>query len=170
MTEPRRIAAIDIEEDINHERRSWKVERIGWALLALFVLLAAAGLFGKGYASRGAAGLPDKSLEVQYERFGRYKAPLTLKLRFRPQDAASGKLSLWIGSDYLRAIRIERMEPEPESRQVVADGVSYEFQLEGAEPPVEVIVHAVAQEMGSHTARLGPSPDKSLRFSQFIYP
>jgi len=38
----------DSESDHRFHRNEWRLQRIGWVLVALFLVLAVAGLFGNG--------------------------------------------------------------------------------------------------------------------------
>lgn len=46
--EVHRVGDLEIEEDLDHQRRCWKLERASWAVMALVLLAAMAGLFGSG--------------------------------------------------------------------------------------------------------------------------
>lgn len=51
----RRVGELEIEEDLDFQRRMWRLQQIGWALLVLVVVAALLGLFGKGPLSRAVA-------------------------------------------------------------------------------------------------------------------
>jgi hypothetical protein len=75
MSGLRRIGDLEIEEYIGFQRRDWAVRHIAWAILALVVLAALLGLFGNGILSKANLGDDEMPLQLEYERFGRYKAP-----------------------------------------------------------------------------------------------
>lgn len=170
MTEPRRVGALEIEEDLAQERRSWIFERAGWVVLGTIVLLSLLGLFGKGVLSKASATAADGRVEAEYQRFARYQGPLQLRIRVEPEGLSSPEARIWLNGEYLRGIRIEQIEPEPESQQATQGGVLYTFPAASGEKSVEVTFYAVAEAMGRHVARIGPSPDKTASFWQFVYP
>ncbi len=168
MTEPRRVGAIEVHEDPEFERREWRVQRIGWVLLLLFVVAAAAGLFGRGPASLARAGEQGGPFEMSYGRFTRYEAPVNLDLKLRPEPGQDPQL--WLSSEYLKGLRIERVTPEPARTQLQADGVLYTFEAGDAQQPVEITVHAMADRIGLRSGRAGTAPDHAFDFWQFVYP
>jgi hypothetical protein len=170
MPEPKRIGAVEIDENLTHERRSWLFERAGWVTLAVLLLLALAGLFGKGLLSYTSASTHDKSLQVEYERFVRFQAPITLRIHLQPEGLSSPKGKVWLSREYLDAIRIEQIEPEPESQETVEDGVLYTFPAQDPNNSVAVTLDAVVEKVGKHYGRIGSAPDRSVSFWQFAYP
>jgi hypothetical protein len=76
------------ESELAFHQREWRLQRIGWGLLALFLLLALGGLFGDGPLSHSrdasAAG------SVEYERFVR--DGLATELIVTPASAAGSSV------------------------------------------------------------------------------
>ncbi|MDQ6718742.1 MAG: hypothetical protein M3Z17_10420 [Gemmatimonadota bacterium] len=44
---------LGIAEDMNFQRRTWMVQRVGWAIMILVCIAALFGVFGKGPLSNG---------------------------------------------------------------------------------------------------------------------
>ena len=65
----RRVGDLEVSQDLDHEKKFWLVQRIGWALLFLLWLAGVAGLFGSGPLSGSTASAPD--LRLEYDRFVR---------------------------------------------------------------------------------------------------
>ena len=96
MAEIRRIGSLEIEEDIKFQFWEWRVSRIGWALMALVLLAAALEAFGVGVFSGTTRKTEGRLLEVQYEQFGRHRAPTSLILSLGPGSVRNGKVRLWL--------------------------------------------------------------------------
>ena len=73
MARTKKIDDLQIDEDMEFQRRSWIVQRIGWAIFALVILLAALGLFGDGILSDTKAGQEEGALWLEYPRFERFE-------------------------------------------------------------------------------------------------
>ena len=99
----------DSDADHRFHRNEWRIQRIGWVLVALFLALAAAGLFGNGPLSRAHADSAGGRLE--YQRFTRFG--LTTDLVVTPVASANGITRVEISGDYLEAFRVEHVTPEP---------------------------------------------------------
>lgn len=92
MTRFKTIGSLQLHEDLAHERREWKLQRVGWALMALALLAAVLGLFGHGPLSETASASADGALTVRHQRFERYQAPSEYDIGALPALAAGGVL------------------------------------------------------------------------------
>ena len=71
--------------------KHWTFERIGWVLMGVVMLGAAAGFFGGGLFTGSEATAGD-DLTVRYPRFARADAPFDLAIDWLPRQADA---SLW---------------------------------------------------------------------------
>lgn len=120
-----RAGDLEISQDLEHEKKAWRVQRIGWVVLGLVWLAGLAGLFGSGPLSGATATGPD--LRLEYERFVRYTAPQELTLHLGPGATARPKVRLWVDSKYLESQQIESVVPEPESVEAGPDRMVFVF-------------------------------------------
>ncbi|HVK70477.1 MAG TPA: hypothetical protein VM694_38755 [Polyangium sp.] len=88
MVEIKRTGDLETSEDLAFERASMRVRRVGRAVLFLFVLLAALGLFGEGPLSHASAG-DASGLFVRYERFTRLDGTTRFEIHPRTQNSAA---------------------------------------------------------------------------------
>jgi hypothetical protein len=59
----KRIGDVEINQDLDFQRRCWTVQRIGWIVMAVLVLSALLGVFGAEYsAMQLSVTLPFRSL------------------------------------------------------------------------------------------------------------
>ena len=56
MSDLRRIGDLDLNQDLDHEARESRAQSIGWAVIAVLLVAALAGLFGGGALSSRMAG------------------------------------------------------------------------------------------------------------------
>jgi hypothetical protein len=162
MAELRRAGAIDTSEDIAAERREWRAQRIGWVLMFLFVAAGAAGLFGGGpfAATVSRAG----ALRVEHDRVARQQASAALTIE---APAENHNLRLWLGREFLAAVDLETITPEPERSVLHADRAVYEFAADG---PVEITIRYRHERLGRVRCDLGVEGGEALSFQQLVLP
>jgi hypothetical protein len=154
-----------IEEDPAFERRSWIAERIGWAIMALFVFLGLLGFFGSGPASRASAGSLG-TLRLEYERFVRCQAPTTLRLRIRSENGTA-RVIVW--RDYLDGVKLEKILPDPARVEALEGFVIYEFDADGARE-ISVQFDLSARAPGVLAGTVAPDEANEVSFRQLVYP
>ena len=159
MTAPR---TLDIEEDLNFQRKEWFWQRIGVALLLLFVAGALLGLTGMGGPlSHGQAGEPGDAIHVEYERVVRRGAiaTITLHLRNTPRD-----VQFWVSAPYFDEVRLESMAPQPEL--VSVEGERYIYTVRTGSQDVTVTLQVEHETVGRIDGEAGLIGGPSVRFSQ----
>jgi hypothetical protein len=158
----RRVGAIDISEDMRHERREWKVQRVGWAAMAGFLVAAGLGLFGSGPLARTSAGGAD--LRVDYPLFARLEAPDEIRVEAR---STGPELRIAVSRDFLTDNELEAVTPEPVSVELEGDRLVHVFH---AGPGVDRIVFALrAHQLGTQSAIVA-SGGAEVDLQQFVYP
>lgn len=160
----RRPAQDDFESQLAFHRTEWRIQRIGWVLVALFLALALGGLFGNGPLSRahadGAAG------RIEYQRFVRYG--LSTDLVVTPAGSAHGVNRVEISAAYLEAFRIEHITPEPAAVRMTGATLVYEFA--SAAPGASISFQMHPQRLWRHTAAVTIDGGAPLEMSQLTYP
>jgi hypothetical protein len=160
---------IELEQAPEFQRREWTVQRVGWALMLLVVGAGMAGAFGRGpLSSRSAGGV---GFRLEYERLLRHRTPSTLELRVEQGAAVpDGTLRVWISGEYLQTMEVERILPEPEGVQVVADGFVYSFRTGIPDRGVTVFIDITPEGYGSEEGRIRLGDGPPLHFAQFVFP
>jgi hypothetical protein len=170
MSEPTRIGDLQIHQDLPHERLEWKIERVGWVLMALVLLTALAGLLGPGPLSRATAGQTGSPLCVHYNRLARHQAPELLRVQIGPGMARDGTVRVWLSREYVQNIKLDNIVPEPESVEAGPERFTYAFNLSEAEQPTTLMFHFEPNAFGRAPAVLGVDGGPEVAFTQFIYP
>ncbi|HEU4616679.1 MAG TPA: hypothetical protein VFV10_01495 [Gammaproteobacteria bacterium] len=165
-----RAGGLEIDEDIERERRHWLYERIVWSLMALVVVAEILGAFGGGVLSRATAGSPERGLAVEYSRVWRKNAPTDLRFRMPRAPADGGELTLWIARRYLDKLDVDEITPEPERVEVGADRLTYVFNAHEPGIPAEILFEIEPQTWGRLHAAAGLEGGAQVAFTQTIFP
>jgi hypothetical protein len=159
--------SLQVHENLVFERRLWRVQRIGWIVIAALLLLALAGLFGNGPLSHAVASAG--TLQVSYERFAHADAPATLRIDVR--QPSEGTVRVAINREYLDTLRVEHILPEP--LRTVSGGEEHTFEFASpGNADLHISIEASPQAPGMPVARvrLLQEPNAILRFRQVVYP
>jgi hypothetical protein len=154
----------DSESDHRFHRTEWRVQRIGWVLVALFLVLAFAGLFGNGPLSRAHA--DNGAGRLEYQRFTRFG--LSTDLVVTPAARAHDVTRIEISSDYLEAFRVEHVTPEPAAVRLAGPNIIYEFA--SGTPGASISFHITPQRLWRRSATITIDGGAPLRISQLTYP
>jgi hypothetical protein len=165
------VPGIEIDEDIRIERWFWVAERIGWGAMALFILSALAGLFGRGPLSFATVSDPVGALAVEYERFCRQGMTTDVEVRAGPAVPRDGRVEIAFSRRYLESFSVEVVTPEA---HLVAGGdssIRYVFLLEErGSHSATILFELRPRRMGRVEGEVAAPGVEPLRFSQVIYP
>jgi len=163
--------SLEIGQDLEHEKQSWQVKRIAWIVMVLAVLAALAGAAGSGPLSHRVLAQPGGgSLSVEYERWIRFTGPHELVVHLAPVQGGGDSARVWLGRDYLEAMEIENVVPEPERVEAGTDRLVFVFPLVSPGNPTAVTFHLKPHHIGPTTATVGREGGPPLRFRQSVLP
>jgi hypothetical protein len=155
---------LDIDEDLAFQEKEWFVQRIGMALLFLFVLGAALGLTGMGGPlSTARAGRPEEPVFVEYERFVRHGATSTVRLHLRGNP---GVVKFWVSAPYAASVRVSSVEPP--AQKVVVENDRQVYAIEAATTDLTVTFVMEPLRFGTMNGELGLVGGPSVQLSQFV--
>ncbi|MFB3909484.1 MAG: hypothetical protein ACE15D_13905 [Candidatus Eisenbacteria bacterium] len=144
----KQIESLSIDEDLSFQKKTWRAERIAWAIGALALLAALAGLFGNGPISHAVAGSRESGLWVEHEKVLRASAPATFRFHLSPDAAVDEEPEIVIGERFSELFQIDRITPEPVRTELSGRGMVYAFSLGDAEQPLTVTVDALVRRTG----------------------
>jgi hypothetical protein len=155
---------LQIEEDPEFQQKEWLAQRVGLALLAVFVIVAVLGLTGAGgFLSKGTAG-DSAVLLVEYERIVRRGAHSTIQLHVRRR---SPEVRFWLSSSYLEYVQIAGVFPEPEL--ISEEPGRFVYTVKGLSQDALVTLDVAHQSFGRIEAEVGLEGGPSLRFTQWAW-
>jgi hypothetical protein len=170
MSEITRVGDLEIAQDLDFQKKSWVFQRVGWVLMALFVILALAGLFGPGPLSTTTVGDERAPVRLQYERFVRSRDPTQLTLHIGPNAGQDGEVRVWLDREYLYRVQVRHIIPEPERVEAGADRLTFVFRLAGPNQPTAILFNLEPEDIGQAQGRFGVDQGETLSFIQFVYP
>lgn len=121
---------LQVTEDRSWQEKFWTAQRVGWVLMAVFILAAIAGLTGMGgplASARAELG----GGTIDYPRITRWQADDQLQVRISPASPADVELTL--SRDLVQLFAISSIQPEPAEVQATAAGHRFKFETEPGE-------------------------------------
>jgi hypothetical protein len=165
---------LEIDQDLEFQRRSWIVQRVGWAIMLALLVAGGLGLLGSGPLSARTASIPGL-MRVDYQRFGRYQTSESLTIELEPQATAGGVVRLGIDRHYLEGSKIESIVPPVERVEGLGDRLVHVFRMAQPGVPLRVTLRRQPEQFGSIRGRIvleGGSDvaGRTISFQQFVYP
>jgi hypothetical protein len=154
-----------LDRQLKFHRVEWRIQRIGWIVVVVFLVAAGAGLFGNGPLSHASAASAEG--RVEYERFLRYGSPSQIVIT-PTSRAAHGISRIEISSEYLEGFRIESITPEPANVHMAGQQLVYEFTAAGS--GASISIHVDPQRLWRHRAVVRIDGGAPLEIRQLTYP
>ncbi|MDH1265217.1 MULTISPECIES: hypothetical protein [unclassified Pseudomonas] len=156
-----------VKENVRLQAQQWRLERIGFFVLLLLIILCLLGLFSGGPLSQVQQRTASGDLQVDYQRFLRNGATTTLVVTVRSRDG--GEAGVQFEGELLDSGRIESVVPEPlGSASHAHSGVALRFEPD-AEGVARVHVSFRSDAVGLYRFRVVANGE-ALDLQHFIYP
>ena len=154
---------LQIDEDLDFQRKEWLGQRIGISVLTLFVFAALLGLTGMGGPlSDGEARDAEGIVRVEYSRFVRRGAMATMTLHF--QTAGAHDVQFWIDARYFDYVNIRTITPEPDVVAIEKERHVYTVRVGSPEANVELELEH--KTIGRIDGAVGVVGGPAVHFSQ----
>ena len=161
----RRVGDLELGQDLDFQRRSWRIERVGWGVMLLMVVAALLGLFGgDAVLNQAALGTIDSGLHVQYHHVDRVLDPTHLRVEL------DGSGRLWLANSFLERVLIDEIIPEPEQMIAGEERTTFVFALAEADAAGTVLIYYKPQRIGPLSGQIGVEGGDSYDLHQFIFP
>lgn len=160
---------LDIEEDVPFQERAWRVERVGWTVMALVIAAALAGVLGPGPFSK--TELSDRSVKMkaEFNRFERYQSPVILKVRIDPAVVSGEEVPLTLNRGFVDEVEMKHIDPEPERIETSGAHLNYYFAA-SSNSPAHITFHYEPNRFGKMPVELSAGQNIKLSFEQFYFP
>lgn len=160
---------LQIEQDLEFQRREWRMERAGWVALSSLVIAAAVGVFGDGPLSHASASDASGQLVVRYERFVRASVSSELHVQVASSAANSGEIAMWADPAYLRDVEVSSIVPEPTRVEQVGRRIRYVFAVAPGPEPSEITLRYKPAHAGRLHGSFGVSEGALVAVRQFAF-
>lgn len=150
-----------LDEDLPLHSTGWKVQKIGWTIALLLLIMAALGLFGTGPVSRRI--LYSGTDAVEFERFLRYESEDEIVFT---ANNIKDTLTLSIPESYFAYINVTAITPLPSRNVVNNDVVTYYFPAKGN---AKIYCTIMAKKSGKVSENFTIN-NRSYIISHLIYP
>lgn len=157
-----------LHENLPGQRREWRVERVGWALMAATLLASAVGLFGGGPVSRADARA--EGVGLRYERFLRRQSPDAYRFSIDGTHVRDGAVRVRFDDALLDALELDRIEPEPDRVEAGPGRVDYVFAASAGERPIGVVFFFRPARIGRVAGQVTVDGARPMAVDQFVYP
>jgi len=161
---------LELDEDMRATRRAWRVQRIGWVLLALFLLAGLLGLLGgNGPLQQASVASADGRVLVTYPRFDRYVAPSQLEVRIEPAALPGGSVELALSRRWVDVFELYGISPTPDRERADGADIVYRFSTTPGQP-LEIGFFGRPHHVGPLPGSLAVAGGERLSFSTFVLP
>lgn len=160
-----------IQEDLGFQVRSWRAQRIGWAVAVVLLVAAVLGLFGRGLLSGGHVASTDGRLSVAFERLARHGAPAQLEVNVSAEAIRDGMVTVWVERDYLDGLELRAIVPEPSTVRDADGRTAYEFEVGdvGADG-FDLTFQIEHDDIGPRGGEVSLDGGSAVRIEQLVYP
>lgn len=170
MAQTQRVGSLEIGQDLDFQRKEWRLQRIGWVVMALLILASLLGLTGSGLLARATAGDAGSPLQLEYSRFDRLDAPTTLDLEIAGEAVTGERVELRVDRAYLQDVQVEQVVPEPEEVRSAGDRLTYVFGVDEPGQPLMITFDLRHTTFGTKSGQVGLGDESVLNFGQFVFP
>ena len=155
---------LQLNEDMPHHKRAWKIKRIAWGVMSFIILLAILGLMGgEGVLSKQE--LVTEDYKIEYEKYLRYKKNYELKFEIKNNPADT--LFLEINNNYIDNFEIQDILPEPYEQVISGDDIKYSFLNEEDLSNIKFVLNPMRVKKVKAEIKVN---DKEVSINQIIYP
>jgi hypothetical protein len=118
---------IEVGENLDFQRKWWRLENVVWIFFSLVIVLDLAGLFGRGPIAKAERRSADGTIDVKYERIERTDSPSILSINFGPSAIQDGKIHLYVSESLVKGLGTQRVVPAPLETSIGNGGLTYIF-------------------------------------------
>ena len=159
-----------LDSELGFQRKQWRIERIGWTVMAVLILYAlAGGLGGGGPLSNTEVVAVDGSARVRYEKFARQLTPTTVEINVT-QLPDGRPTQLHVDGSYINSTTIKSILPEPDTTTIADNGYVLGFKRSAGVADTKIRLQLEPQRIGPVKGWLIINSGQKLTINQFVFP
>ena len=142
MAEKLTSDSLDVCEDRAFQDKMWTAQRVGWALMLLFLVAALLGATGGG-GPLAMARVETPEGTIEYPRVTRWQAAADMTVTLPPGTGAKAELHL--SNELIKLFHVETVTPEPSQTVATPAGHRFTFDVAGGGPKT-IVFHVRASK------------------------
>lgn len=170
MAGSERPAGLEIEQDLDFQRRDWKRERLGWLAMVALVAATLLGLCGTGPLSSRIAGEEGGALWAEYQLFGRWQAPEELRVHLGPGQTRDGRARVWLSREFVERHDVGHVTPPPEHVEALGDRYVYVFRAPSPDAEIAIAFTIRPEHWGWKEGTVGVDGGPAVAIREIVYP
>lgn len=160
---------LEIEKDLNFQYRTWRIQRIGWIVMALIICAGLAGLFGHHPFTKKTKETANKELSVEYTPYTRYESQDDLRVRFTSDPSHLTQIiRLWFDEAYLDSLNVVAVSPLPLRGESRKGQRAFVFQSDGR--PFTATFSVQLHKFGVVQGSIATDTGEVLPITHFVWP
>lgn len=156
--------ALEIDEDLDFQRRQFRVANAASVAFVVLATLAVLGFLGPGPLGEATVGDADDRVSVDYQRFLRFGTSTELAVELRRE---AGTTELALDESYLEGFDLEGVVPEPDSQTASGRRVMFTFEERA---PSTVTISLTPRESGLQGTDVTVGGRRIASLRQLVYP
>lgn len=157
-----------VKENMPFQLFAWKMQKIGFLLLFIFIAAACLGLFSQGVLSNASAQSAGGNMIVEYDRFARNTTDTHFIIRIKINK--ENQLTTALRGDILDNYDIEFIQPTPDV-SIISDRVLTLTQpITRKDSWHSIYITLKPKQMGYFTNTIVLSDNEKVTFNQWVYP
>jgi hypothetical protein len=165
VSDLKRVGDLEISQDLDFQRKEWRIQRIGWLLMLGVTVIALLGGCGHGLLARATRRTPDDALVLRYDRIARHQGPTRLVLQLNGR--AGDSVAVWLDEAYVNGVQVRTITPDPERVSSGNGRITYRFAVQ---PNATITFLVDPDKFWRREGALGVEGGPSIRFTQFVLP
>lgn len=154
---------------MRHHRAAWRVERIGWTIMALLLVATLLGAFGDGPLSHARSGSA-QALSVEYDRLLRSSSPTMYRFEAHPSLAKDGVVRLRFDGPLIENMELESIVPEPDQQEAGPGFTEFAFRVSPGDTPARFDFRFRPATFGRSAGQVSIAGAHAVPIDQFVYP
>ncbi|KGM52222.1 hypothetical protein N792_07845 [Lysobacter concretionis Ko07 = DSM 16239] len=155
---------------MRHHRAAWRVERVGWIIIALLLTATLLGAFGGGPISHARSG-STQALAVEYDRLLRSHAPTEYRFQAHPSVATGGVVRLRIDNVLMDLMEVDSIVPAPDAQMGGVGYTEFAFLMAAsATSPISIVIRFRPATFGRYTGQVSVAGAAPLSIDHVVYP
>lgn len=164
---------VNDEFEVGFDQRfeqSWsRAEQIGRVVMVLFVIAGLAGLLGRGPFSHERVQSAGSGLMVDFEPVARSQTGTQVTLHVA-NPGESPTVKIYIGSNAVEPMGLQRIIPQPVSTQTVQDGLTMVVAVPPGTQDAEIRLMLMPVSLGPNQLIAQVGGYDPIRWTQFVVP